>query len=122
MNRRNIGKQAEKAACDYLHSHGLKSVCQNFRCRFGEIDIIMRDKTILVFVEVRFRRQSGYGDPLETVDRHKQERIGRTAQVFLQKNPKFTDHELRFDVIGIKPDRNDPGRYVIDWIRHAFEF
>ncbi|RMH15137.1 MAG: YraN family protein [Gammaproteobacteria bacterium] len=122
MSSRDIGERAEKAACIYLRSHGLKTVCQNFRCRFGEIDIIMRDKTTLVFVEVRFRRQADYGHPVETVDRHKQERIGRTAQIFLQENPKFTDHELRFDVIGIKPDRDNPDRYAFDWIRHAFEF
>ncbi|HEY0665469.1 MAG TPA: YraN family protein [Gallionella sp.] len=77
------GAQAEQWAVQYLAHQGLRLVEQNYRSRFGEIDLIMRDGEVLVFVEVHMRRNAGYGGAAASIDAHKQQRIIRTAQQYL---------------------------------------
>lgn len=82
----------------------MRIIERNFRCRLGEIDIIARDGDALVFVEVRSRRSSSHGHPLETVRAAKQQRLARVATFYLStRRPSF--ETCRFDIIGIVGDR-----------------
>lgn len=111
-DRRALGAEKERLAERFLAARGLRLVARNHRCRYGEIDLVMRDAGILVFVEVRFRRSSRFGTPVETVDRHKQRRLIAAAQHYLSVHPCALP--CRFDVLGIG------GRDEIQWVRDAF--
>ena len=115
------GEDAETACCHYLKSKGLKLVEKNFNSRFGEIDIIMLDKKMLVFVEVRFRKNNQFGGALESITPSKQTKLRRTAELYLQKN---SQHEnARFDVVSISKNTQtstDNQAYIFDWIVNAF--
>jgi putative endonuclease len=111
-----VGARAESAAFDHLIQQGLRPVARNFRCRGGEIDLIMLHDQCLVFVEVRYRTTSHFAQPGHTVDRHKQRKIIRTAAMFYARNRAYAGHIMRFDVIAIEGD--DPP--LIHWIRDAF--
>lgn len=69
-----IGKLIEDNACDYLEQQGLKLLTRNFLCKMGEIDLIMRDKDDLVFIEVRYRQSDDYGDGVESITWHKKKK------------------------------------------------
>lgn len=116
MNRKMIGNRAETLACNYLQHHGLTLVTRNFYCRRGEIDLIMRDHESLVFVEVRYRRQTRYGHAAETVVRSKQVRIIRCAQYYMHFHHAWNDG-ARFDVVSIEGEPGDP---AITWLKDAF--
>jgi putative endonuclease len=77
------GHEAEQAALHYLQQQGLKLIAQNYRCRHGEIDLIMRDGEVVVFTEVRLRRSNAFGGGLASVDGHKQRRILAAARHYL---------------------------------------
>ncbi len=115
------GEDAEIACCHFLKSQGLRFVDKNFNSRFGEIDIIMLDKKILVFVEVRFRKNDKFGGALESITPSKQNKLRRTAELYLQKN---TQHEnARFDVVSMSKKtraNTDKQPYTFDWIPNAF--
>ena len=93
-------------------------VRRNFRCRLGEIDLVMQDGDCLVFVEVRYRSSARFTHAALTVDRHKQRRIIRTAALFLAGRSRFARNTVRFDVIAIHGDDRDEGS--VEWIRDAF--
>lgn len=113
MDRKQKGSLAEQRACDYLQAAGLRLVARNFRCPLGEIDLIMEDRDILVFVEVRSRRRTRYGHPLETVGWRKQRRISLTACWYLQGRDR--GQTCRFDVVSLHgPEQR------IQWIKNAF--
>ena len=80
-----LGQEAEDACCLYLKSKGLKLITKNFSCRFGEIDIIMLENNILVFIEVRYRKNNNFGGALESVTYAKQKKLRNTAELYLQK-------------------------------------
>jgi putative endonuclease len=107
-----VGGDKERLARAYLEHRGLRLVTHNYRCRRGEIDLVMREAKTLVFVEVRFRRSSRFGTPAETVDAHKQRRLAAAAAHYLQQYP--TNLPCRFDVLAVS------GNDRIDWIRDAF--
>lgn len=115
------GEDAEAACYRYLKSQGLKLVNKNFSCRYGEIDIIMLDKKVLVFVEVRFRRNNDFGGGLESITASKQQKLRKTAELYLQQNNQYKN--ARFDVVSMsknnqtKPDKQ---QYTFDWINNAF--
>lgn len=116
------GANAEALACAFLEHQGLRLITRNYHCRQGEIDLIMRDPDNLVFVEVRYRRQSRYGTGLESVDRRKQRRIVHCARHYLQRHPGLAELAARFDVVALAPEPgNSDARPRIEWIRHAFE-
>jgi putative endonuclease len=106
------GSLAERQARQYLAAQGLKFVRSNFRCRRGEIDLIMQDRETLVFVEVRYRHNVDYGTPLETVTRRKQSRIIAATRYYLSQYPG--NPAVRFDVVAISGDK-------LDWVRNAFQ-
>jgi putative endonuclease len=110
------GAAAEDLALRYLEARGLTLVARNFRCRVGELDLIMRDAGYLVFVEVRSRRHSRYGTPAESVTRTKQQRLLRAAAFYLQR--WRLDLPCRFDVVAILQTEDDPR---MEWIRDAFQ-
>jgi len=115
---RRAGAHWEKAAESFLRSKGLRPLHRNFSCRFGEIDLVMEDQTTLVFVEVKFRKNSRHGSGADAVTAHKQGKISRTAAWFLASNPHRAEQTCRFDVISIAEDK---GGQDINWIRNAFD-
>jgi putative endonuclease len=114
MNENNAGLDAEKLAATFLANHGLKLVAQNYHCRFGEIDLIMKDGQSLVFIEVRLRSNSQFGSAAASITPQKQQKLSLTAQHYLQQsNDKSA---CRFDVILMqKLDIS-----AIEWIKNAF--
>ena len=112
------GSYWEKRADSFLRRNGLNTLERNFNCRSGEIDLVMDDGESIVFVEVRFRNNIGYGSGAETVTRQKQARLTRAAQYFLCKNPRLSQMPCRFDVISIAEDK---GGQDVNWIRNAFD-
>jgi len=111
-----LGDRSESAAFDYLVKQGLRPVARNFRCRGGEIDLIMLHDRCLAFVEVRYRTTSKFAQPGHTVDRRKQRKIIRTAAMFYARNRSYASHVMRFDVVAIEGG-DSPS---IHWIRDAF--
>jgi putative endonuclease len=109
------GQQAEQQALDYLQSRGLKLQERNFRCKTGEIDLVMRDAETLVFVEVRFRQSNDFGHALETVTQKKQRKLIASANRYLQV--KHIDSACRFDIIAL----NGSGSVPIEWIKNAIQ-
>ena len=100
MNRRETGTQYEERAAEYLIAQNYQILERNYRIRSGEIDIIARDGTILVFIEVKYRKNDESGNPLEAVDIRKQRKIIKVARYYLYQK-KYGDVPCRFDVIGI---------------------
>ena len=99
-NSQEIGKTGEEIAKKYLLENNYKIVAKNFRCKFGEIDIIAYDKEELVFIEVKTRTSDLYGTPASAVNKTKIKHMTDAARVFLRLN-KFNKYEIRFDVIEI---------------------
>lgn len=100
-NKRRTGTRYEQAAGFFLEQIGYEVLEYNYRCRFGEIDIIAKDGICLVFCEVKYRSGREKGSPLEAVDNRKQQRIFRCASHYLAGRG-LEDVSCRFDVIGIE--------------------
>lgn len=111
-----LGASAEESACRYLLDQGHQLLARNYRCRYGEIDLIMGDGSTIVFVEVRMRSRTDYGSGAESVDARKQGRLLRSAEHYLKRHGTPLA-SCRFDVVSIhragKEDR-------LKWIRNAF--
>ena len=112
------GKEAEDACYRYLKAQGLKPVTRNYQCRHGEIDIIMTEDNMLVFIEVRFRKDNRYGGGLESITHHKQNKLRKTAEYYLQRDKH--NRAARFDVVSMSYDTSSEAGYTFDWIRDAF--
>jgi putative endonuclease len=112
-----IGFIAEQQAERYLLQHGLRLVARNFRCRYGEIDLIMQDHDSLVFTEVRLRENQEYGSGLESITRSKQNKIIRTAKYYLQQENLTNKAFCRFDVVALSTTENNDDAL---WIKDAF--
>jgi putative endonuclease len=107
------GNAAEELACIFLQKKGLKLVERNFRCAYGEIDLIMLDRKTLVFIEVRLRSSANFGGAAMSINQSKQQKIKRTAALYLQTHG---DSACRFDAILMsKVDIN-----ALEWIQDAF--
>ena len=114
INKNNAGLEAEQLAATFLMNHGLKFVTQNYHCRFGEIDLIMQDAKVLVFVEVRLRSNSAFGSAGASITLQKQRKLIATAQHYLQQHGECA---CRFDAILM----NKTNLQNIEWIRNAFD-
>ncbi|HJQ84325.1 MAG TPA: YraN family protein [Candidatus Binatia bacterium] len=112
-----LGRQGEAVAEAFLRANRWTIVARNYRCRAGEIDLVALDGPVLVFVEVRSRRGEIAGTPLESVDGRKRAQIARVAQHFLAAH-HWHDRDARFDVIGIRFDRDPP---ALEHVRSAFD-
>lgn len=95
-----IGRHAEELAWEHLSRQGYRLVERNFRGRFGEVDLIAWDQDVLCFVEVRSRSSTDHGDPLESIDRRKINRIGKAAYEWLESY-RGDWPQMRFDAIGV---------------------
>ncbi|WP_312947909.1 YraN family protein [Superficieibacter sp.] len=114
LTRKKTGDAWEQKARRWLESQGLRFVAANVRMRGGEIDLIMRDGPVTVFVEVRYRRNTFYGGAAASVSRSKQHKLLQTARWWLaRQNGSFDTVDCRFDVIAC--DGSD-----IEWLKNAF--
>jgi putative endonuclease len=114
-SHKEVGSHYERAAAKYLIGSGLDLITQNFTCRSGEIDLIMRDKQTLVFIEVKYRKDQSHGHAAEAVTAHKIKKLIKTSQLWMLKNglsPYNTD--FRFDVVAIHQQGNH-----IEWLKNA---
>ena len=98
--KQEIGRQGEQLAAKFLQARGLVVLEFNFYTRYGEIDLIAKDKEEYVFVEVKTRKSKKYGEPQESVNRAKQRNLIRTAQMYLKKH-NLEEVDWRIDVIAI---------------------
>ncbi|EGU61813.1 hypothetical protein VINI7043_28365 [Vibrio nigripulchritudo ATCC 27043] len=115
FNRRALGEKYEALASKHLIGKGLSLIESNFNTNVGELDLIMSEQNTLVFVEVKYRKQSQFGHAAEMVTPAKQKKIVKTAMLWLRKNnlsPYNTD--FRFDVVAIHDNGRD-----IEWIKNA---
>lgn len=116
------GQWAEDKAQQFLIKQGLKLVCCNYYCQFGEIDLIMKHQETLVFVEVRFRKSSRYGSPAESITVSKQTKIINSANHYLASKPH--KGPIRFDAVTLSlsnPGLDDANNYQLNWINNAFQ-
>lgn len=112
-----LGKEGERVAEQYLKNKGYTLVERNYRCHGGELDLIVLDRRVLVFVEVKTRTGHGFGSPFEAVEARKQQRMIRAAQFFLSQKG-LHQRDARFDVIGVSWPGREP---VVEHIENAFE-
>jgi putative endonuclease len=110
------GAWAEDLACRYLQDHGLRLATRNYRCRHGEIDLVMQDGSTIIFVEVRLRSRTDFGSGAESVDSRKQARVLSSAEHYLQRHATLLA-PCRFDVVSILKKSNT---HQLEWIRNAF--
>jgi putative endonuclease len=112
-----LGKDGERIAELFLKKKGYKLVERNYRCAAGELDLVMLDRRVIVFVEVKTRTGSGYGTPLEAVAVRKQKKMIYVAEFFLSAK-KLSQREARFDVVGVSWPGAQP---LVEHIENAFE-
>ena len=113
-----IGQQGERLAKRYLEKHGQQFVAQNYRCRNGEIDLIMRDQSTLVFVEVKFRSKAHYGNAIEYFHATKRRKFESAIAHYLHQtglNPSIVAH--RIDLVGIELNANGAAQYT--WLQNV---
>lgn len=116
LGNQRKGNRGEDVALRYLLSRGLQLVERNYRTRYGEVDLVLRQSGTLVFVEVKWRSSLDYGSPMEAVDDRKQQAIRSMAEQYLaEKEPDF--EEIRFDVVGILAGA---GNARIEYVKDAF--
>ena len=121
MGRNNlVGAWGEALAAEYLRKKRYQTIAAGYRCRFGEIDLIVKDRTHLVFVEVKLRKNNSFAQAFEHVDRRKQDRLRITASMYLAENP--TALQPRFDVIEIyAPEGERTQKPIINHLEDAFQ-
>lgn len=112
------GRAAEAGAEAWLAARGLVPLERNFSCRFGEIDLLMRDGEELVAIEVRYRRRGAMLRAVDSIPAGKRRRIVLTASYFLQTHEEFQDRPMRFDVIALSGSGE---RAAVEWIKAAFD-
>ena len=115
MPSRDSGEAAERHALAYLMQQGLKLVETNYRSRFGEIDLIMRDGEVLVFAEVRMRKNNDFGGARASITLTKQAKLIKTANQYLAKIAR--PPPCRFDAVLL----GDANSGTIEWIKNAFD-
>ena len=112
-----LGQDGERVAEQFLKRKGYTLVERNYRCSAGEVDLIVLDRRVIVFVEVKTRSDHSFGTPLEAVEIRKQHKMIRAAQYFLNQKG-LHQREARFDVVGI----SWPGRVpIVEHIENAFD-
>lgn len=116
-NTNNRGLRAEQTAEQFLRSQGLRCRARNYRCKMGEIDLIMEDRGTLVFVEVRLRSNRQFGMGAESVTWHKQQKIIRASQHYLLRYRLLDKKACRYDVVALNAPDNDTD---IQWLPNAF--
>lgn len=110
------GAWAEDLACRHLRDQGLRLVARNYRCRHGEIDLVMQDRSCIAFIEVRLRSRTDFGSGAESVDTRKQKRLLASAEHYLQRHATLLA-DCRFDVVSVLRSGKT---HQLEWIRNAF--
>ncbi|MBH3427892.1 YraN family protein [Pseudomonas alkylphenolica] len=118
-SRQQAGQAAEQYALEHLQGHGLQLLAQNWRCKGGELDLVMLDSDTVVFVEVRYRLHADFGGALGSIDGRKQDKLVLAAESFLHKETRWANHPCRFDVIAVQ-GRGHQGQ-ALQWLKNAFE-
>ena len=108
------GSGAEARALEYLQGQGLRLLARNWRCKLGELDLVMQDGDTVAVIEVRSRSRTDYGAAAETVDHRKQAKLVRATRLWLARRPELAEQPLRFDVVTL-----DAG--ALEWRREAFD-
>lgn len=116
-HQQRLGRVGEQAAIQYLQAQGYRILEQNYRCRFGEIDLIAQDGPVLAFIEVKTRQSRTFGPPAAAVTLRKQHHIIKAAQVYLARRGN-EQVVCRFDVVTIELDLQQPR---IEIIKNAFQ-
>jgi putative endonuclease len=116
--KQRVGQRAENIATHFLRTQGLEILERNFRRRLGELDIIARDRDVLVIVEVRTRASDLYGGAAASVVFRKQQRLIRATSQLLQQRKDLAHLRVRFDVVVVS--NIDCPSPQIDWVQHAF--
>ncbi len=112
------GRQAEALALAHLQRRGLRLIARNYRCRAGEVDLVMQQGNSVVFVEVRSRTSAAFVNPKETVDWRKQRRIAKVAAHYLGAHREMANRPVRFDVVSVtRPNY----AAQLEWIPGAFQ-
>jgi putative endonuclease len=117
-----LGRAGETRALRFLEAEGLLLLVRNYRCRAGEIDLVMLDPAagVLVLVEVRSRSRGDFGSAAATISAGKQRRCTLAARHLLMRRRELRRLRARFDVVAIDPPAEPGGAPVIAWIRNAF--
>ena len=115
--RKDAGIAAEELARRHLEAAGLTFVLRNYRCRAGELDLVMIEKRTLVLVEVRYRSCSQFGGAAASIDIRKQRRFVMAARHLLLTHAELRRYPARFDVVAID---HDAGANRVEWIKAAF--
>lgn len=115
--RKAVGSAAEDTALAHLRSHGLRLIARNYRCRMGEIDLVMLDGSTLALVEVRYRSRDDFGGAAASVTLRKQRRLILAAKHLLMTRVELRRFAARFDVVALDGSQVNPR---IEWIRNAF--
>lgn len=120
--KRKVGDDKEQLAETFLLQQGFSLVERNFFCKMGEIDLIMKDKDYLVFIEVRYRESQDFGGALASITASKQRKLRRAAEYYLVKAFGNNPPSCRFDVIAIEGNKGSSGaiKEEIHWIANAF--
>jgi putative endonuclease len=116
-SRLQSGAAAESLAAENLQARGLEVLARNLRCKGGELDLVCLDGGVLAVVEVRQRGRTDFGGAAGSVTRRKQRKLIRAARYFLQRQPAWRAHAMRFDVLALE---GIPGEHRIVWIKDAF--
>ena len=118
-DKKLLGSWGERLAAEYMRKKGYKLIGLNYRCRFGEIDVISEDRKYVVFVEVKLRKSAAFAEAREFVTASKQEKLIAAAQMWMQQNP--TNKQPRFDVVEIyAPQGIATEKPEINHIENAF--
>lgn len=115
--RQRAGRRAERKARRHLERRGLSTIARNYSRPYGEIDLVMRDGPVVVFIEVRYRGPGSWLDGVHSVDAAKRRRLTRAAESFLQAHPEYGTDPTRFDVVSVS--RTNFGRRI-EWVADAF--
>ena len=118
MNSTLVGKWGEALVAEHLRKSGFKIIAANYRTRFGEIDIIAEKKKLLIFVEVKLRKNDKFGNASEFVTPSKQNKLRTTAELWLSNNE--TKKDVRFDVAEVYAPDGISENYTINIIENAF--
>lgn len=116
--KRARGIRGEDLAVTYLKKKGYKVIARNYRCQWGEIDLIARDKGTLIFVEIKSRSSSGFGLPQDAVDRFKQEKLIQAAKTYMAEHHLQESIPARFDVVAVHLTPSGP---EMELIKDAFQ-
>lgn len=114
-----LGRWGESLVADYLRRNGYEVIAEGWRCRFGEIDLIARNRSFLIFVEVKLRKNASFAQAREFVDQRKQQKLVTTAQLYLARHP--TELQPRFDVAEVyAPQGTNTEHPEIIYLENAF--